>query len=237
MPRRVGEAEGGDAVDDAEIDRLRLAAQVAPSSRSSGTPNIAEAVAAWMSMPLREGLLQLRDVGDMREQPQLDLAVIGRDDLVARPARRRPCGSCGPPPCGSGCSAGSDRTRRGAPSSSPRARTRYAPAWSPDACAAAGCRYRSISASRAGAIRGSLRAVRGRPAASSSSSVAGVAHWPDGVFFAPGRPILPNRMSPICFGEPSANFSPAISWISSSSRARRLREIAREAATGSAGRR
>ena len=37
-----------------------------------------------MSMPLREGFLQLRDVGDMREQPQLDLAVIGRDDLVAR---------------------------------------------------------------------------------------------------------------------------------------------------------
>ena len=33
--------------------------------------------------PLGEGLLQLRDVGDMGEEPQLDLAVIGRDDLVA----------------------------------------------------------------------------------------------------------------------------------------------------------
>ena len=37
-------------------------------------------------------------------------------------------------------------------------------------------------------------------------------------------------MSPICFGEPSENVSPAISWISSSSRASDLREIAGEAA-------
>ena len=36
-----------------------------------------------------EGLLQLRNVGDMGEQAQLDLAVVGRDQLVARRRRRR----------------------------------------------------------------------------------------------------------------------------------------------------
>ena len=45
---------------------------------------MAEAVAAWMSSALRKGCLKLGNVGDMREDPQFDLAVVGGDDLVAR---------------------------------------------------------------------------------------------------------------------------------------------------------
>ena len=56
---------------------------------STGTPNIAEAVMAWMSRPSAKACLQLRDVGDVGEQPQLDLAVVGRDELVPGSARRR----------------------------------------------------------------------------------------------------------------------------------------------------
>ena len=40
---------------------------------------------------------------------------------------------------------------------------------------------------------------------------AEVDHWPVFVFAPPGRPILPNRMSPSCFGEPIVKRSPAIS--------------------------
>ena len=54
---------------------------------STGTPNISDAVIAWMSSAVGEGLAQLRDVGDVGEHAQLDLAVVGRDQLVAR-ARR-----------------------------------------------------------------------------------------------------------------------------------------------------
>ena len=50
---------------------------------STGTPNISDAVMAWMSTPSAKACLQLRDVGDMGEHAQLDLAVVGRDQLVA----------------------------------------------------------------------------------------------------------------------------------------------------------
>ena len=50
----------------------------------TGTPNISDAVIAWMSSPSRNACLQRRDVGDLGEQPQLDLRIVGRDQLVAR---------------------------------------------------------------------------------------------------------------------------------------------------------
>ena len=34
--------------------------------------------------PVREGLLELRDVGDVSQDPELDLAVVSRDDLRSR---------------------------------------------------------------------------------------------------------------------------------------------------------
>ena len=58
--------------------------RTSPGMPSTGTPNISDAVIAWMSRPSLEGLLQLRDVGDVGEQAQLDLAVVGRDQHVAR---------------------------------------------------------------------------------------------------------------------------------------------------------
>ena len=60
----------------------------------------------------REGMLQLRDVGHVREHAQLDLAVVGGDQLLARLGDEGACGSRGLPRCGSGCSAGSARSRK-----------------------------------------------------------------------------------------------------------------------------
>ena len=128
---------------------------------STGTPNISDAVIAWMSMPSAKACLQLRDVGDMGEHAQLDLAVVGRDQLVALVGDEGACGSCAPPRCGSGCSAGSARRRTAARSSSRRARRRCGRASSRDGCRPAARRCRSISASTAAAIRGSCAAARG----------------------------------------------------------------------------
>jgi hypothetical protein len=41
----------------------------------TGTPNVD---------PVSERLLQLRNVGDMREKPQLDLRIVGADQHMAR---------------------------------------------------------------------------------------------------------------------------------------------------------
>ena len=49
---------------------------------STGTPNISDAVMAWMSRPSAKALRELRDVGDVGQHAQLDLAVVGRDQLV-----------------------------------------------------------------------------------------------------------------------------------------------------------
>ena len=51
---------------------------------STGTPNISEAVDGVDVEAVREGALQLRDVADVGQQPQLDLAVVGADQHVAR---------------------------------------------------------------------------------------------------------------------------------------------------------
>ena len=82
----VREAERRDAVDDAEVDRLGAAAHLArhvlhrhaEHFRCRHRVNV-EAFG--------EGLLQLRNVGDVREHAQLDLRIVGRDELHAR--RRR----------------------------------------------------------------------------------------------------------------------------------------------------
>ena len=50
---------------------------------STGTPNISDAVIAWMSTAIGKCLPQLRDIGDVREHAQFDLAVVGRNQLVA----------------------------------------------------------------------------------------------------------------------------------------------------------
>ena len=58
--------------------------RVSAGMPSMGTPNISEAVMAWMSRPSLEGALQLRDVADMGQQAQLDLAVVSADQEMTR---------------------------------------------------------------------------------------------------------------------------------------------------------
>ena len=82
----VGQPERRDAVDDAEVDRLGAPARLgrhvldrhAEHFRRRHGVNV-EAVG--------ERLLELRNVGDVGEHAQLDLAVVGGDQLV-RPSRR-----------------------------------------------------------------------------------------------------------------------------------------------------
>ena len=63
-----------------------------------------------MSSPSAKACFSCRNVGDMGEQAQLDLGVVGRDQLAARRRRRRRGGSCGPPRCAPECSADWGRT-------------------------------------------------------------------------------------------------------------------------------
>ena len=80
----LGEAEGRHAVDDAEIDRLGLPAQVRRHLGRAARRTSPRRSPRGCRCRRAKACLQLRDVGDMREHAQLDLAVIGRDDLVAR---------------------------------------------------------------------------------------------------------------------------------------------------------
>ena len=109
-----------------------------------------------MSRPSAKAFFSCGDVGDVGQQAQLDLAVVGGDQLVAGRRRRRRGGSCGPPRCGPGCSAGWGRSRRAAPWWSRPARRRYGRAGARvDSLAGRRCRW--LSAWRAGASPASSR--------------------------------------------------------------------------------
>ena len=82
----VGEAEGRDAVDDAEIDRLGAAAHLGRHALDRHAEHFRRGHGVDVEA-VAERLAQRRDVGDLGEQPQLDLRVVGGDELVAR--RRR----------------------------------------------------------------------------------------------------------------------------------------------------
>ena len=58
--------------------------RVIGSMPSIGTPNTSLAVRAWMSSPLAKLSSQHRQVGDVGQQPQLDLRVVGADQHMAR---------------------------------------------------------------------------------------------------------------------------------------------------------
>src|SRR5204862_8305967 len=76
------EAEGGDAVEDPEVEQL---CNIACVLRERGR-SLAEHLGGRARMdvlPAREGLAQLRRPGDMREDAQLDLRVVGRDEAKA----------------------------------------------------------------------------------------------------------------------------------------------------------
>ena len=63
------------------IPKLTILATLRSSfvSVAGSLPSTSAAVAAWMSSPRRERLAQLRLAGDVREDPQLDLRVVGRE--------------------------------------------------------------------------------------------------------------------------------------------------------------
>ena len=81
----VGEAEGRDAVDDAEIDRLRAAPDFARHALDRHAEHFRSGHGVNVEL-IGEGLLQRRDVGDVSEKAQFDLAIVGRDELA--PLRR-----------------------------------------------------------------------------------------------------------------------------------------------------
>src|SRR5215207_10191225 len=77
-----GEPEARNAVDDAAVDGLGAPPEIgidlrhrhAEHGRGGGGVNV---------KPFGEGFAQLRNVGEVGEQPQFDLAVMGRDNLLA----------------------------------------------------------------------------------------------------------------------------------------------------------
>ncbi len=82
MPKLVGQAEAGNAVNNAEIDRLGAAAHFGGHVLDRHAENFRRRHGVNIQI-VGKGLLQFRDIGDMRQQPQFDLAVIGADQLAA----------------------------------------------------------------------------------------------------------------------------------------------------------
>ena len=75
------QAKGADAVDDAEIDRLRPPPRIGVHLGERHAEHLARGQRVNVD-PVAEGLLQLGHVGDMGGEPQLDLAVIGRQQQM-----------------------------------------------------------------------------------------------------------------------------------------------------------
>ena len=82
MPSWAARPDRGDAVDDAEIDRLGSAADVGVHALDGHAEHLRRRHGVDVE-PVGEGLPQRRDVGHMGEHAQLDLAVVGGDQLVA----------------------------------------------------------------------------------------------------------------------------------------------------------
>ena len=81
-----GEPECRDAVDDAEVDGLGAPPHLGRHALDRHAEHLGRRHGVNVE-PVREGLRQLRDVGDVGQHAQLDLAVVGGDQLV--PASRR----------------------------------------------------------------------------------------------------------------------------------------------------
>ena len=147
-----GERERTHAVEHAEVDRLRAA----PLIRGDGLRLDAE------DLRRRGAVDVLAAPEDSRAAPRRPTGARGgaarsgnsRPPRGRTPgARRRRGGSRGPPRCGSGCSAGSARSRRAAPSRRPPGRSACGCARRPR-CRPGGRRRTCPSASRSRATRG-----------------------------------------------------------------------------------
>ena len=72
----IGEPESGNAVDDAEIDRLGATADFTGHVFDRHAKHFRRGHGVNVE-PLAEGLAQLLDAGDLGQKPQFDLRVIG----------------------------------------------------------------------------------------------------------------------------------------------------------------
>ena len=81
MPKLRREPEGGDAVDDAEVDRLGAAPHVRVHAFDRHAEHLGRGHRVDVE-PVLERFHELRDVGHVREHAELDLAVVGGDELV-----------------------------------------------------------------------------------------------------------------------------------------------------------
>ena len=107
----LGEPERRDPVDDPEVDHLGDVALVLRQRRRVLAEHLRRRRRVDV-LVARERLAQARLAGDVGEDPQLDLAVVGRDQPVARARRRTRSGSRGRARCGSGSPAGSGSSSR-----------------------------------------------------------------------------------------------------------------------------
>ena len=82
------QAEGADAVNDAEVHGLGVRAALRGVTISGGTPSTSAAVRVWMSSPLRKASRArvLRHVG---QQAQLDLRIVAPPSASSRPRHER----------------------------------------------------------------------------------------------------------------------------------------------------
>ena len=79
----VGKPEGGNTIDDAEIDRLGAAADFRGHAFHRHTEHFRRGQRVNVDV-VGKGLFQLWDVGDMREETQLDLRIVGGEQLRPR---------------------------------------------------------------------------------------------------------------------------------------------------------
>jgi hypothetical protein len=79
----LGEAEGRDPVDDPEVDHLRDRALRRGQLRRLDAEHLGRGRGVDV-LPALERLAELRLAGDVREDPQLDLRVVGGDEARAR---------------------------------------------------------------------------------------------------------------------------------------------------------
>ena len=156
---------------------------------------------AWMSSAFGEGLAQLRNIGDVGEHAQLDLAVVGGDKLGA--GRGDEGGADLPALLG----ADGNVLQIGIGGGKPAGRRRSQGVTRVDAAglgideSAAARRCRSTSTWSVAAIPQDIlaRTRKSSLAARSSSRPARVLHCPVLVLRPPGSHMRSNRNSPSCF--------------------------------------
>ena len=203
--------------------------RVIGSMPSIGTPNTSRRRARVDVLAVGETFPQHRQIGDMRQQPQLDLRVIRADQHVPRFGDERVADAA--------AFLRADRDvlqirigRRQPPGRGDRHRERrmHPPGLRIDLVHQR-IGIGAISASPAAAIPGCVSAVPCPCSASACSTEESVPQAPVFIRLPPGSFCSSNSTSPSCFGLPTLNGWPARRWQSCSITAMRRFEIDRHA--------